>query len=122
MLQLILTALDRRCCTVPDLTWDKNKGLAVGFTRLAKFFHKSSTCKFLDTAFNSLAVDSKEDIVIMMLVASVCHNAPAVKLAVDQDLMRLLAAQIDINFNNLTHTELAVCLTGTVGGCGSRIF
>ena len=36
-------------------------------------------------AFNSLdSVDSKEDIVIMMLVASVCHNAPAVKLTVDQ--------------------------------------
>jgi len=117
MLQLILTALDRRCCTLPDLTSDKSKGLAVGFTRLVKFFHKSSTCKFLDTAFNSLdSVDSKEDIVIMMLVASVCHNAPAVKLTANQDLMRLLAAQIDINFNNLTHTELAVCLTGLQAG------
>jgi len=94
----------------------ESKGLAVGFTRLVKFFSKSSTCKFLDIAFNSLNVDSKEDIVIMMLVASVCHNAPAVKLTVDQDLMRLLAAQIDINFNNLTHTELAVCLTGLQAG------
>jgi len=107
MLQLIITRLDKQCCALQD----PDQKLAHSFCRLIRYF-KATECNFVGQFFERISADSREKIVCKLLLAAFCHNSHKAPITVDQDLMRLLAVQIHIMFDNMTPTELAVCFAG----------
>ena len=59
-------------------------------------------------------INKQEQIVRLLLLAAFCNNSSRTPITVQKELMRLLAVQIDIMFDSMTQSELAVCFAGTI--------
>jgi len=107
MLQLLLGSLDR--FAFRSLANDLR--LTFAFCNVLRFF-RAKNCNYVGRTFDGIRPDSREQIVAMMLVSAYCHNSTNAPIKVDQDLMRLLAVQINLMFEALSPSELAVCYSG----------
>jgi len=110
MLQLILEKVDIRMCILQP---SSDPRLTHTYCRLVNFFH-APHCNYVGKAFHNMASEatSREQIVRLLLLAAFCNNSSRTPITVQKELMRLLAVQIDIMFDSMTQSELAVCFAG----------